>query len=120
PVGAYGAYRFTRGITQEFAPSAVAGFAYALNPVPRNAIAAGRLGPLALFTLGPFLISIALRRADPVRGVQQRRRTLTGLPGLGALLAFTTAWYQLAPLLLLAPAASPLVAVPLGDGFRIP
>src|SRR5205823_2465846 len=48
PVGAYGAYRFTRGITQEFAPSAVAGLAYALNPVPRNAIAAGRLGPLAL------------------------------------------------------------------------
>src|SRR5439155_746505 len=119
PVGAYGAYRFTRGITQEFAPSAVAGFAYALNPVPRNAIAAGRLGPLALFTLGPFLISIALRRADPVRGVQQRRRTLTGLLGLGALLAFTTAWYQLAPLLLLAAAAAIMVAAPLVGGFRI-
>jgi GT2 family glycosyltransferase len=119
PVGAYGAYRFTRGITQEFAPSAVAGLAYALNPVPRNAIAAGRLGPLALFALGPFLISIALRRADPVRGVQQRRRTLTGLLGLGALLAFTTAWYQLAPLLLLAAAAAIMVAAPLVGGFRI-
>lgn len=118
PVGAYGAYRFTRGITQEFAPSAVAGVAYAINPVPRNAIAAGRLGPLVLFALGPFLISIALRRADPVPGAQ-RRRALTGLLGLGALLAFTTAWYQLAPLLLLAAAAAVMLAAPLVGGFRI-
>src|SRR5207245_965561 len=44
---------------------------------------------------------------------------LTGLLGLGALLGFTTAWYQLAPLLLLAAAAAIMVAAPLVGGFRI-
>ena len=97
----------------------VAALAYALNPVPRNAIAAGRLGPLALFALGPFLISIALRHAERVRTAQQGRRALTGLLGLGALLAFTTAWYPLAPLLLLAVAAAIMLAAPLVGGFRL-
>jgi GT2 family glycosyltransferase len=119
PVGGYGAYRLTRGITQSFAPAVVAALAYALNPVPRNAIAAGRLGPLALFALGPFLISIALRHAERVRGAQQGRRALTGLLGLGALLAFTTAWYPLAPLLLLTVAVAIMLAAPLVGGFRL-
>ena len=89
PVGALGAYRLTRGITQSLAPAAVAGFAYAINPVPRNAIASGRLGPLVLFALGPFLVSMAVAYAERVRGGQQRRRAQIRLLGLGALLAFT-------------------------------
>jgi GT2 family glycosyltransferase len=119
PVGAYGAYRLARGITQELPPAAIAALAYAINPVPRNAIAAGRLGPLALFALGPFLISLALRRADGGTRAPPRRSALTGLWGLGALLAFTTAWYPLAPLLLLAAAAAIMLAAPLVGGFRI-
>src|SRR5262245_17840572 len=119
PIGALGAYRLTRGITQSLVPAAVAGFAYAINPVPRNAIAAGRLGPLVLFALGPFLVSIALAHADRARGGQQRRRALTGLLGLGALLAFTTAWYVLTPLYLLAAAGAILLAAPLVGGFRL-
>jgi GT2 family glycosyltransferase len=119
PVGAFGAYRLTRGITQGRAPAVVAALAYAINPVPRNAIAAGRLGPLVLFALGPFLISMALEHAGRVKGAQQRRRALTGLLGLGALLAFTTAWYQLTPLLLLAAAAAIMLAGPLVGGFQL-
>jgi hypothetical protein len=117
-VGAFGAYRLTRGIAQGSTPALVAGLAYAVNPVPRNAIAAGRLGPLALFALGPFLITIALRHAER-EGSQRRRRALTGLLGLGALLAFTTAWYPLAPLLLIAAAGAVVLAAPLVGGFRL-
>jgi GT2 family glycosyltransferase len=119
PVGALGAYRLTRRVTQSSAPAAVAGFAYAINPVPRNAIAAGRLGPLVLFALGPFLVSIALAHADRARDALPRRRALTGLLGLGALLAFMTAWYVLTPLFLLAVGAAIMLAVPLVDGFRL-
>src|SRR5262245_60469930 len=119
PVGALGAYRLTRGITQSVVPAAVAGFAYAINPVPRNSIAAGRLGPLVLYALGPFLVSIALAHADRAQGGQQRRRALIGLLGLGALLAFTTAWYVLTPLYLLAAAGAILLAAPLVGGFRL-
>jgi GT2 family glycosyltransferase len=119
PLGAFGAYRLTRRITPGAPPALVAGLAYAINPVPRNAIAAGRLGPLVLFALGPFLISIALRYAERGGGAQPRRRPLTGLLGLGALLAFTTAGYPLAPLLLIAAAGGIMLAAPLVGGFRL-
>jgi GT2 family glycosyltransferase len=117
PVGAYGAYRFARAIPLTRAPAVLTGLAYAINPVPRNAVAAGRLGPLVLFALGPFLVSIALRHADRVPG--QQRRTRTGLLGLGALLAFTSAWYPLTPLLLLAAVAAIMLGAPLVGGFRL-
>jgi GT2 family glycosyltransferase len=119
PVGALGAYRLTRRITLGPEPAVVAAIAYAINPVPRNAIAAGRLGPLILFALGPFLVSIAVAHADRARGAQQRRQALTRLLGLGALVAFTTAWYALAPLFLMAVAAAIMLAAPLVGGFRL-
>jgi len=119
PVGALGAYRLVRGISQSAVPAAVAAFAYVISPVPRNAIAAGRLGPLVLFALGPFLVSIAVAHAARAQGGQQRRRALTGLLGLAALLAFVTAWYVLTPLYLLAGAAAVLLAAPLVGGFRL-
>ena len=118
PVGGYGAYRLTRGIAQSAAPAVVSGLAYAISPVPRNAVAAGRLGPLVLFALGPFLVSIALRHADRVRGAKPRQ-SLTGLLGLGALIAFTTAWYPLTPILPLAAAAAIMLGAPLVGGFRL-
>ncbi|HYV59204.1 MAG TPA: glycosyltransferase, partial [Acidimicrobiia bacterium] len=119
PVGALGTYRLTRRITASSVSAAVAGFAYAINPVPRNAIAAGRLGPLVLFALGPFLVSIAVAYANRARGGQQPRRALTSLLGLGALLAFTTAWFALAPLFLLAVTAAIMLAAPLVGGLRL-
>jgi GT2 family glycosyltransferase len=119
PVGALGAYRLTRRITLSAVPATVAGFAYAINPMPRNAIAAGRLGPLVLFALGPFLVSIAVAYAERGDGAQPRRRALTSLLGLGALVAFTTAWYALAPLFLLAVSTAIMLAAPLVGGFRL-
>src|SRR5262245_39069214 len=120
PVGAVGAYRLTRRISPSAVAAAVAGFVYAINPVPRNAIASGRLGPLVLFALGPFLVSIAVAYADRTRGASQRRwRAVAGLIGLGALVAFTTAWFVLTPVFLLAAAAAILLAAPLVGGFRL-
>jgi GT2 family glycosyltransferase len=119
PIGAFGAYRLTRRITSAAAPAVVAGLAYAINPVPRNAIAAGRLGPLVVFATGPFLVSLALGYAERGGSTPERRRGLTGLLGLGALLAFTTAWYPLAPLLLLGAAGAIVLAAPLVGGFRL-
>ncbi len=118
PVGAFGTYQLTRRLTRSAVPAIVGGLAYAINPVAQNAIAAGRLGPLVLFALGPFLVSLALQQADRVKGAPQRR-VLTGLLGLGALLAFTTAWYALTPLLLLAAAGAVMLAAPLVGGFRL-
>jgi GT2 family glycosyltransferase len=119
PVGALGAYLLARHATQTAGAALVAGLAYAINPVPRNAVAAGRLGPLVLFALGPFLVLLALRYAQRVRGPQQRRRATTALLGFGFLLAFATAWYPLALLFPVAAAAAILVAAPLVGGVRL-
>ncbi len=119
PIGGLGAYRLTRHVTQTPGAAVVAALAYAINPVPRNAIANGRLGPLVVFALGPFLVVLALRYAERARGAPQRRRATTALFGFGALLAFTTAWYPLAPLVPVAAAGAIMLAAPLVGGFRI-
>ena len=56
PLGAFGAYRLGRRIIGLRGPALAAGLAYGINPVARNAIAQGRLGPLVLFALLPFLL----------------------------------------------------------------
>jgi GT2 family glycosyltransferase len=118
PIGALGAYRLTRDVIPTAAPAVVAGLAYAINPVPRNAIANGRLGPLVLFALAPFLIALALRAAD--RGsAEVPRRGRRALLGLGLLLAFAAAWYPLAPLVLFAAVGAIILAAPFVRGVTL-
>jgi hypothetical protein len=123
PVGAFGAYRLTRGMTPTGAPAVVAALAYAVNPVPRNAIANGRLGPLVVFALAPFLVALALRLAERTPGEQRPRRARRAILGLALLLVFTAAWYPLAPLVLVAAAVAIILAAPfvggLGLGLRM-
>ena len=69
PLGAFGAYRLGRHVIGLRGPALAAGLAYGINPVARNAIAQGRLGPLVLFALLPFL----LLRDRPARRAQRRR-----------------------------------------------
>jgi GT2 family glycosyltransferase len=112
PIGALGTYRLTRDLSQSAAAAVVAALAYGINPVPRNAIADGRLGPLVLFALAPFLVALVVRlsqRAEGDQSAQRRRRTVLGL---GILLAFTWAWYPLAPLVLVAAAVAVILAAP--------
>ena len=66
PVGAFGAYRFTRRLVGLRGPAFAAALAYGVNPVARNAIATGRFGPLVLFMLLPFVLGriVRLSRLD--------------------------------------------------------
>lgn len=119
PVGALGAYRLTRNLSQPAAAAVVAGLAYAINPVPRNAIANGRLGPLALFALAPFLVAMAVRVSQRIEGERSAWRSARAVLGLALLLAFTWAWYPLAPFVLLAAAVAVILAAPLVSGIAL-
>ena len=55
-------------------PAFAAGLAYGVNPVARNAIAEGRLGPLVMFALLPFLLSQLRSPADRDRARRRRPR----------------------------------------------
>ena len=61
PLGAFGAYRLVRALTDALLPAAVAATAYAVNPVGRDAIARGDIGPLVLFAIAPFVVLALVR-----------------------------------------------------------
>ena len=57
PLGTWGAYRLVRSLTNAALPAAVAATAYVANPVGRDAIGRGDLGPLVL-AVRPLLLTI--------------------------------------------------------------
>lgn len=61
PLGAVGAYMAARRLVGTTGPALVAALVYVTVPVPRNALAEGRLGPLVFYALAPFMIEIVLR-----------------------------------------------------------
>jgi GT2 family glycosyltransferase len=61
PTGAWGAYRMVRTLTASLLPSVVAAAAYAANPVGRDAVAHGDLGPLICYALAPFVLHALVR-----------------------------------------------------------
>jgi GT2 family glycosyltransferase len=65
PLGAWGAYRLVRPFASSALPPVAAAVAYAANPVARNAIWRGELGPLVCFALAPFILSAVVRASDP-------------------------------------------------------
>ena len=84
PLGAFGAYRLGRFTIGLRGPALAAGLVYGINPVARNAIAQGRLGPLVLFALLPFLLLRVVRlgqRDDTRRGRVLRLAVLAALLG---------------------------------------
>jgi GT2 family glycosyltransferase len=107
PVGAIGAYRLARPHVASATPAAVTAIAYAINPVPRNAIAVGRLGPLVLFALGPFLLALVVRAAGGSGRVRSYGQLFLGL---AVLTAITTAFFVPAGLWLAAASAAMLAA----------
>ena len=94
-VGAVGAYRLTRAIAGSTAAAATAAIVYVAVPVPRNAIANGRLGPLVLYALLPHLVVLLVRAGRFAGTAGAARRPLIGL-ALGT--AIVTAWYPPAAL----------------------
>ncbi len=70
PIGAIGAYRLARVQRATLGPALVTAIAYAANPLPRNAVAAGRFGPLVFFALAPFLVRLLIRVGRFDRGAE--------------------------------------------------
>ncbi|HEX4531701.1 MAG TPA: glycosyltransferase family 2 protein [Acidimicrobiia bacterium] len=112
PLGAFGAYRLARHVIGLRGPALAAGLAYGINPVARNAIAQGRLGPLVLFALLPFLLLRIVRlgaRDDARKGRVLRLAVLAALLG---------AWYPVGLALFVLAAATFVVAVPIAGAGR--
>ncbi|HEX5616073.1 MAG TPA: glycosyltransferase [Acidimicrobiia bacterium] len=116
PVGAWGAGRVARPFAPSLSPALAASVAYAVNPIARDAIAGGRLGPLVTYALAPHLL-VALLRAGTAAPVGLARiRPFVVVAALTALMA--AVW---PPALLLAPlvAAAFALAAPLVGGWRL-
>ncbi|HEY6316759.1 MAG TPA: glycosyltransferase family 2 protein [Acidimicrobiia bacterium] len=114
PLGAAGAWRLARHVGADRTGAVVAALAYGVNPVPRNAIAAGRLGPLVLFALVPHLVLLLVRAARfDTSGPAGRRQLL----GLAIVTALASAWFPPAAVVLLLAAGAFVVAAVVAGGL---
>ncbi|MBM3674077.1 MAG: glycosyltransferase [Actinobacteria bacterium] len=117
PVGVFGAWQLGRRIAGPGWPAAAAALVYGVNPVARNALAAGRFGPVVLYMLAPFVLGGLLRLAGYLPDEPRRRRWRSRI-GTAALVAVTAAAWPPAlafPVLVLVAFA---FAAPLArDGF---
>ncbi len=93
PIAMIGAQRVGRRIAGSGWPGAVAAAVYGIIPLPRNAIAAGRIGPLMFYVAAPFVL-LAVAQLSGWLPHQWPRRRIAVLGGLG--LAVATAWWPLA------------------------
>ena len=93
--GPVGAFRLGRTIAGSHGAAAVTALAYGVAAVPRNAVANGRLGPLVLYALAPFLVLLVVRAGRFAGTSGTSRRPLLGL---AIVTAIATAWYPLAVL----------------------
>jgi GT2 family glycosyltransferase len=88
PFGAWGVWRVVRPYAGAGLPAVAAATAYAANPIARNAIYRGELGPLVCFALAPFVLGAFLRtwdeRAPLVRRVHALLTTALLLATIGA------------------------------------
>ena len=72
PLGILGAFRLVRTLSASVLPGVVAATAYAANPIGRDAVARGDLGPLVCYAVAPFVL-LALVRAIPGHAVRADR-----------------------------------------------
>ncbi len=127
PLGAFGAYRLLRPFATSALPGIAAAAAYAANPIARNAIWGGELGPLVCFALAPYVLGAFVRATDtasdgdaangPHDGDGARRRSrLHTLCSVALLTAIAGSVWP--PALLLAPALAVAycLAVPFAGG----
>lgn len=122
PFGVFGAWRLGRRITGPGSAAIVAALAYGINPVPRNALAAGRFGALVLYALTPMIVSGLLRLGGylPDSPVRRWWRAVIGTSALVALA--TAAWPPalLLPIVVaIALALAQLLARGVGDLRRL-
>lgn len=89
-LGPVGVARLVRGLGASRGPALTAAILYGVNPVARNALANGRLGPLVLFGLAPFIMWCFVRAAG-FGGLSHAGRRWPALLGAGVLMAVATA-----------------------------
>jgi GT2 family glycosyltransferase len=112
-LGAFGAFRLARAVDAGYGGSCTAAVAYGVSAVPRNAVAAGRLGPLVLYALAPFLALLVIRAGRFPGLVGTSRRPVLGLVIVTAVAA---AWYPPAALVGVAVALALVVAALVAGG----
>lgn len=104
PLGMWGSYRLARSLTASALPAVVTAVAYVTNPVGRDAIARGDLGPLVTYALAPFVLLLLVRAVAPSRNTRAAgsrwRRPVHTVLGLGVLCAIAGAVWPPAILLL--------------------
>lgn len=121
PLGTFGAYRLLRPFSSAALPGVAAAAAYAANPIARNAIWRGQLGPLVCFALAPYLLGAFVRLMeirDHADDPAFRRRRAHVLCTIALLTALAGCFWP--PALLLAPAfaIACCVAIPVVGGAR--
>jgi GT2 family glycosyltransferase len=104
PLGMVGSFRLARKLTASSLPSVVTAVAYVTNPVGRDAIAKGDLGPLVMYALAPFVLLLLVRAvtssADATMSGSRWRRPVHTVLGLGVLGAIAGSVWPPAILLL--------------------
>jgi GT2 family glycosyltransferase len=115
PLGALGAARLTRRFTHDPVARFAAAIAYGVNPIVRNDLGTGRLGPLVLFALAPFVVAALVRLGWDERA---RRVTIRALVGVAMLVAVVTAFFPAGLAFPVAVGVAFVVASPLVGGAR--
>ena len=90
PVGVLAAWRLGRAVAGPGSAAVVTGLAYGVLPLPRNAIAAGRLGPLVLYAVAPAVVLGLSRLAGLLDAPRRPRRRLVAV---AALIALAAVWW---------------------------
>jgi GT2 family glycosyltransferase len=115
PFGVLGVWRLGRRITGPGRAAVVAALAYGINPLPRNALVAGRFGPLMLYALAPLILSSLLRVGGYLPDTTPRR-WWRAVVATGALVALTTAAWPPAIALPVMVALALTLAQPIARG----
>jgi hypothetical protein len=92
PFGMWGAFRLGRTLTASLLPAVVTAVAYVTNPVGRDAVARGDLGPLVTYALAPFVLLLLVRAVESNQAASTGRarwrrpaHLVLGLSVLGAI-----------------------------------
>ena len=91
-LGPLGVSRLVRRLGAARGPAMTAAILYGISPVARNAVAGGRLGPLVLFGVAPYLV-LSLARAAGFADVEARGSRVRALLALAVTTALATAFF---------------------------
>ena len=107
-VGPLGVSRLVRRLGANRGPAMTSAILYGINPVVRNALANGRLGPIVLFALAPYIVLLFVR-ASGFAGLTFSGRRWRALLGLATLTAITVAFFPPAALFVVLVALAALL-----------